>query len=79
LRRCANESSVESNPNEHHVGFIAEDVPDLVASMDRKALSPMDIVAVLTKVIQTQQEEIYQQQMRIEELSTRILNLEEKP
>lgn len=67
------------NPAERHVGFIAEDVPNLVATPDRKTLSPMDIVAVLTKVIQSQQEEIRQQQARIEELSTRILSLEEKP
>src|SRR6185295_7537774 len=36
------------DPRERHVGFIAEDVPDLVASTDRKSLSSMDIVAVLT-------------------------------
>jgi hypothetical protein len=44
--------------NESHVGFIAEDVPDLVASGDRKGLSTMDIVAVLTKVVQQQQKEM---------------------
>jgi hypothetical protein len=37
---------------EKHVGFISEDVPDLIATKDRKGLSPMDIVAVLTKVVQ---------------------------
>ncbi len=41
-----------------HVGFIAEDVPDLVATDDRKTLSPMDIVAVLTKVVQEQEKSI---------------------
>jgi hypothetical protein len=45
-------------PDEHHVGFIAEDVPSLVATKDRKSLSPMDIVAVLTKVVQEQQKTI---------------------
>ncbi|HEY9605867.1 MAG TPA: tail fiber domain-containing protein [Allocoleopsis sp.] len=40
---------------ETHLGFVAEDVPDLVASYDRKALSSMDIVTVLTKVVQAQQ------------------------
>lgn len=39
------------------MGFIAEDVPDLVATPNRKSLSPMDIVAVLTKVVQEQQNE----------------------
>jgi hypothetical protein len=41
-----------------HVGFIAEDVPDLVARPGRKHLSAMDIVAVLTKVVQEQQKTI---------------------
>jgi hypothetical protein len=45
---------------ETHVGFIAEDVPDLVASEDRKGLSPMDIVAALTKVVQRQEAQIQQ-------------------
>ena len=44
--------------DDDYLGFIAEDVPDLVATKDRKGLSPMDIVAVLTKVVQKQQEEI---------------------
>jgi hypothetical protein len=59
------------DPTEHHVGFIAEDVPDLVATKDRKSLSPMDIVGVLTKVVQ-------QQQSTIDELKARIDQLEAK-
>ena len=43
-----------NSPDEEYVGFIAEDVPDLVASNDRKSLSPMDIVAVLTTVTKDQ-------------------------
>jgi hypothetical protein len=41
-----------------HIGFIAEDVPELVATSDRKALSPMDIVAVLTQALKEQQNTI---------------------
>src|SRR5512140_592379 len=52
-------------PQEQHVGFIAEDVPDLVATPDRKGLSPMDVVAVLTKVVQDQQETIRQMSERL--------------
>lgn len=62
--------SYKVDPNEHHVGFIAEDVPALVATPDRKSLSPMDIVGVLTKVVQ-------QQQSTIDELKARIDQLEE--
>jgi hypothetical protein len=45
----------KAEKDENHVGFIAEEVPELVAMKDRKSLSPMDIVAVLTKVTQDQQ------------------------
>ncbi len=45
-------------PDEHHVGFIAEDVPDLIATPDRNGLSPMDITAILTRIVQEQQKEI---------------------
>jgi hypothetical protein len=43
---------------EAHVGFIAEDVPDLVATRDRKGVSAMDVVAVLTRVVKEQQEQL---------------------
>jgi hypothetical protein len=65
-----------ASPEEQYVGFIAEDVPDLVAMKDRKSLSPMDIVAVLTKVVQHQQTTMEDQQKLIEELSHRVQQLE---
>ncbi|MBC8114996.1 MAG: hypothetical protein H7062_11490, partial [Candidatus Saccharimonas sp.] len=40
--------------DERYVGFISEDVPELVATNDRKGLASMDITAVLTKVVQDQ-------------------------
>jgi len=52
---------------ERHVGFIAEDVPELVATKDRKSLSPMDVVAVLTKVVQEQQKTISEYQKNLAE------------
>ncbi len=51
--------------DEEYVGFIAEDVPKLVATSDRKSLSPMDIVAVLTKVVQQQQKKIAKLEARL--------------
>ncbi len=54
-----------SDTTDSHVGFIAEDVPELVATGDRRGLSSMDIVAVLTRVIQ-------EQQRRIEDLEARV-------
>ena len=50
--------SYRAEPGEDYVGFIAEDVPELLASRDRDALSAMDIVAVLTRVVQQQQLQI---------------------
>ena len=58
--------------DEDYLGFIAEDVPDLVATKDRKSLSPMDIVAVLTKVVQQQQETIEKQKIENAVLNTKL-------
>ncbi len=63
--------SYKVDPAEHHVGFIAEDVPNLVATKDRKGVSPMDVVAVLTKVVQ-------EQQTTIDDLKARLAKLEEQ-
>jgi hypothetical protein len=59
----------KTEPGEQYVGFIAEDVPELVATGDHKSLSPMDVVAVLTKVVQ-------EQQKTIEKLSAKVDQLE---
>ena len=40
------------------IGFIAEDVPELVASADRKGVSFTDIVGILTQVVKEQQKMI---------------------
>jgi len=59
------------DPKEKHVGFIAEDVPSIVATKDRKSLSPMDIVAVLTKVVQEQQSTIDTLKARLDQLENK--------
>jgi len=53
---------------EEYVGFIAEDVPELVATGHRDALSTMDIVAVLTRVVQEQQNKIKELEARLNAL-----------
>ena len=70
---------------ETNLGFIAEDVPELVATQGRKGMVSMEVVAVLTKVVQEQQALIDSQkkafdaqQTVIAELSARIANLEER-
>ncbi|MEM9408278.1 MAG: tail fiber domain-containing protein, partial [Acidobacteriota bacterium] len=47
VRYCYNADS-----EDEHLGFVAEDVPALVATPDRKGLAPMDVVSLLTKVVQ---------------------------
>jgi hypothetical protein len=73
----------KAEKDEEYVGFIAEEVPELVAQNDRKGLSPMDVVGVLTKVVQEQQkslkeqkESIADQQKIISDLNKRIADLE---
>jgi Chaperone of endosialidase len=60
----------KAEPDEQYVGFVAEDVPELVATNSHQHLNPMDVVAVLTKVVQ-------EQQQTIEALSAKIEKLEQ--
>lgn len=75
----------KENKDEQHLGFIAEDVPDLVAMNDRKGLNPMDMVAMLTKVVQEQTKVVQEQtkvnqdqQKEISELKEKIMKLEKR-
>ena len=54
------------------LGFVAEDVPELVATSDRKGIGPMDLIAVLTTIVRLQQE-------RIEAMEERLMAFEEQP
>jgi hypothetical protein len=58
----------KKHKEEARVGFIAEDVPDLVAMNGRKNLGTVDILAVLTKVVQEQQKTIAELKKKIAEL-----------
>jgi len=66
----------KADSEDRHVGFIAEDAPSLVATKDRKGMSPMDVVAVLTKVVQEQQKVVQAQKATIAELSRRLAVVE---
>ncbi|MBW1782807.1 MAG: tail fiber domain-containing protein [Deltaproteobacteria bacterium] len=70
--------SYRAASEETHVGFIAEDAPELVATQDRKGMSPMDVVAVLTKVVQEHQKVVQEQKATIAELRHRITVLEKR-
>jgi hypothetical protein len=68
------------------VGFISEEVPEIVATSDRKAISPLDVVAVLTKAVRDQQQTtatlirlLDQQQREIIRLQEQVRMLEQQP
>jgi hypothetical protein len=70
-------------PGDPRVGFVAEDVPELVATPGRQTLSGLEIVAVLTKVVKEQRQAIQAQrveyQRAIAELTARLAALEARP
>jgi hypothetical protein len=68
----------KAEPDDEYLGFVAEDVPDVVATADHKRLGPLDVVAVLTKVVQQQQAAMTRQQTTIDELAARLRELEQR-
>jgi FtsZ-binding cell division protein ZapB len=62
--------------DEEYVGFIAEDVPELVATNDRKSLAAMDIVAVLTKVVKELKAE--NEQLKKEMANLKLAHVEQQ-
>jgi hypothetical protein len=69
-------AALDAPLGEQYVGFIAEDVPDLVSTSDRKGVSAMDVVAVLTRVAQQQQRALDEQLRINRSLEERIRQLE---
>ena len=67
-----------AEPNESQAGFIAEEVPDLVATNTRRELSPMDFVAVLTKVVQDQDRLLEEQRNQLKEQAAALAKLNER-
>lgn len=68
---------------ELNLGFIAEDVPELVSTPSRKNMDPMEVVAMLTTIVKNQQQVINSQQQAIErqnqvaeELMDKVVSLE---
>jgi hypothetical protein len=68
----------KSDIEEKHVGFIAEDVPELVDTKDRRSLSPMDIVAVLTKVTQQKNQALDEQKRTIARQQEELMQLKDQ-
>jgi len=66
------EFAYKADSQEKHIGFIAEDAPELVATKDKKGMSSMDVVAVLTKVVQEQQATIAELSKEMAELKKEL-------
>jgi hypothetical protein len=50
-----------------HVGFIAEDMPDNLATESRQSLSPFEITPILTRVAQQQRKELFAIREKVDE------------
>jgi hypothetical protein len=68
-----------------HLGFIAEDVPDVIASLDRQTVKPMNIIAALTRISKDHQDMliflnkvIKEQKVEIDALKTKVQSLENR-
>ncbi len=68
----------KNSDDEEYMGFIAEDVPDLVAMNDHKSLSPMDIVAVLTTVTKEQTAKMTEKDSEIAALRDSLAKQDER-
>lgn len=60
----------KTDKTEQVLGFIAEDVPDIVAINSRKGISSMDMVALLTKVLQEQAQQLESMKEEINQLKS---------
>lgn len=60
---------------EQRVGFIAEDVPSLLATKDRKTVDSLQIISVLTKAVQVVQAESEAKDLKIAEMEAKIAKL----
>jgi len=64
--------------NDLRLGFIAEDVPELVASADRKGMNSMDVVAVLTRVVKDQEKENLKLRHSLSKMINKLERLENR-
>lgn len=62
----------KADPDDEHLGFIAEDVPDIFATEGRRGVDPTDITAALTRVVQAQEREITELRAEVTALKAAI-------
>lgn len=63
------------NGKKQNIGFIAEDVPQIFSTADHKSVVLMDIIGVLTTVVQKQQKEAQDMRKQVNELKVQVTAL----
>ncbi|WP_379150972.1 tail fiber domain-containing protein [Paenibacillus sp. sgz5001063] len=63
------------NSKKQNIGFIAEDVPQIFSTADHKSVVLMDIIGVLTTVVQKQQKEAQDMRKQVNELQVQVAAL----
>ncbi len=63
------------NSKKHNIGFIAEEVPDIFTTSDRKSVALMDIIGVLTTVVKKQHKETTALQKQVTTLQKQVAAL----
>ena len=58
----------QDKSKELYAGFIAEDMPEIVATADHEGVAAIEVVAVVTRVVKEQQKELQKQQEEIQQL-----------
>ena len=61
-----------TEPGQPRLGFVAEEVPEVFGTDDRKGVDPMSVIAAMTQVIQSQQQQIDQLAGQLERLESRL-------
>ncbi len=60
------------------IGFDPAELPDLVTSPDKKSYRPMDIVALLTRVVKQQRSDLEKQEMELNEQRDQLAAMEKR-
>ena len=63
---------------DQQAGFIAEDVPSVIAAPDHKSINPLEVTALITSVVKTQQKQLEMQEKQIQEMRREIEALKRK-
>jgi hypothetical protein len=63
---------IDDDNKTDNLGFIAEDVPAIIATSDRKAVNMMNLLTVVTSVVQEQEKEIAALQATVKALEMKL-------